>query len=157
MTSAEGPASGGAAGETRSPAAPLPQGDYVTAVAHDGLVVSAGMTPRVNGALTVKGIIGADLSLAEGRRAAAIAASNALLAIAHAGGGLEQIERCLQMTVYLACTPEFTKHSTVADGASMTLDAWLGARGKVARSAIGVLCLPSGAPVEVTLTAALRR
>ncbi|HET6500219.1 MAG TPA: RidA family protein [Amycolatopsis sp.] len=143
--------------ETRSPVTPTPQGNYVTAVVHDGMAISAGMTPRVGGSLAVTGIIGADLTVEEGRRAASIAASNALLAIAQAGGGLDQIDRCLQMTVYLVCTADFTRHSTVADGASVSLDAWLGARGKVARAAIGVLCLPSGAPVEVTLTAALRR
>lgn len=134
-----------------------PQGDYLPVVVHNGLAYSAGMTPRVAGRLTVRGVIGADLGLAEARRAAGIAAGNALRAVAEAAGGLDAIDRCLRMTVYLACLPEFTEHSQVADGASAALCAWLGERGQAARSAIGVRCLPSGAPVEVELTAAVRR
>ncbi|MFC4003515.1 RidA family protein [Prauserella oleivorans] len=139
--------------ETR-PSVP-PQGDYRAAIVHNGLVYSAGMTPRVAGTLQTRGLVGRDLSLAEAQQAAALAASNALRAVAEAAGGLDRIERCLRMTVFLACTEEFTAHSAVADGASAALRAWLGDRGAVVRSAVGVRCLPSGAPVEVELTAAV--
>ncbi|TNC23432.1 RidA family protein [Amycolatopsis alkalitolerans] len=138
------------------PATVPPQGDYVPAIIHNGLAFSAGMTPRVGGRLAVRGVIGADLGEEEARRAAGMAASNALRAIAEAAGGLDAIERCLRMTVYLACVPGFTAHSRVADGASVALRAWLGDRGQAVRSAIGVRSLPSGAPVEVELTAAVR-
>jgi enamine deaminase RidA (YjgF/YER057c/UK114 family) len=43
----------------------------------------------------------------------------------------------------------------VADGASAVLRERLGERGAVARSAVGVRTLPSGAPVEVELVAAV--
>lgn len=135
---------------------PQPQGDYLPAIVHNGLVYSAGMTPRAGGRLSVRGVVGAEVTIDQARRAAALAASNALLAVAEAAGGLDRIERCLRLTVYLACTAEFTDHSRVADGASAALHAWLAERGRVVRSAIGVRCLPSGAPVEVELTAALR-
>ncbi|WP_420213932.1 hypothetical protein [Mycolicibacterium phlei] len=45
--------------------------------------------------------------------------------------------------------------SGVADGASATIRDLLGDAALPARSAIGVLALPSGAPVEVELTAAV--
>ncbi len=135
---------------------PLPQGRYVPAVVHGGLAFSAGMTPRVDGMLAHRGLVGVDLSLDDARAAAGIAAANALAAVADAAGGLHRIERCLRMTVYIACAPGFTEHSAVADGASLALDARLAERGTVVRSAIGVASLPSGAPVEVELTAAIR-
>ncbi|PXY30074.1 hypothetical protein DI005_32875 [Prauserella sp. PE36] len=134
----------------------IAQGDYRPAIVHNGLAVSAGMTPRVNGRLLVHGLVGRDLGIPRARQAAALAAGNALLAIAEAAGGLDRIDRCLRLTVYLACTPEFTEHTAVADGASGSLRAWLGERGAVVRTAAGVRCLPSGAPVEVELTAAVR-
>lgn len=138
------------------PARPTPQGDYVPAVVHNGLAVSAGMTPRVAGTLAVKGLVGADVGVAEAREAAGIAAANAVSAIADATGGVERIERCMRMTVYVACVPDFTDQSAVADGASAALTRLLGERGRAARSAIGVAALPSGAPVEVELTVAVR-
>jgi enamine deaminase RidA (YjgF/YER057c/UK114 family) len=54
----------------------------------------------------------------------------------------------------VACTPDFTAASAVADGASAAITAELGADALPARSAIGVCALPSGAPVEVQLVAA---
>ncbi|HWD02140.1 MAG TPA: RidA family protein [Amycolatopsis sp.] len=138
------------------PADIRPQGDYTTAIVHNGLAYSSGMTPRIGDRLAVRGVIGADLDERDARRAAGMAAANALRAIAEAAGGLDAIERCLRLTVYLACAPGFTAHSAVADGASVALRAWLGDRGQVVRSAVGVRTLPSGAPVEVELTAAVR-
>ncbi|EID16852.1 hypothetical protein MPHLEI_05022 [Mycolicibacterium phlei RIVM601174] len=49
----------------------------------------------------------------------------------------------------------FQDLSGVADGASATIRDLLGDAALPARSAIGVLALPSGAPVEVELTAAV--
>lgn len=132
-----------------------PQGDYVPAVVHGGLAFSAGMTPRIGGKLRLQGRVGSEVDVAAARKAAALAASNALLAVADAAGGLDRIARCLRMTVYVACGPDFTEHTAVADGASEPLRAWLGARGTVARTAIGVASLPAGAPVEVDLTASI--
>jgi len=138
------------------PEPPRPQGRYTPAVVHGGLVFTAGMTPRRDGELTAVGTVGADLSAGEGRAAARLAASNAVSAAARAAGGLDRIERCLALTVYIACAPGFTGHSAVADGASAALGEWLGDRGAAARVAIGVASLPSGAPVEVQLVAAVR-
>ncbi|SFL32388.1 RidA family protein [Geodermatophilus ruber] len=133
-----------------------PQGAYVPAVVHGGLVWTAGMTPRRDGRLTVRGVVGADVDLAAAREAAALAAGNTLLAVAEALGSLDAVARCVRMTVFIAAVDGFTEHAAVADAASAVLRERLGERGIVARSAIGVRTLPSGAPVEVELTAAVR-
>lgn len=134
--------------------APPPQGDYIPAVLHDGVVHTAGMTPRRDGVLLVSGIVGETLSVEDARAAAAVAAGNALAAVRSvlpAGAGM----RCLQMTVFIACAPDFTALSAVADGASAMIAEAHGAQALPARSAIGVAALPSGAPVEVQLVAAV--
>ena len=115
---------------------------------------SAGMTPRIDGELSVHGTVGRDVSIGAAQHAAGIAASNALSAIARAAGGLDRVVCWLTMTVYIVATDGFEDHSTVADGASDALDVLLPSGGG-ARTAIGVSSLPSGAPVEVALTAAL--
>lgn len=144
-------------GERVLPDPPEAQGNYVPAVVYGGIAFSAGMTPRIGGKLQVRGTVDVDVSIADARSAAHLAATQALAAIAAAVGGLEQIDRSLRMTVFIACTPAFSGHSHVADGASAALQDWLGAsRGAAARAAVGVASLPSGAPVEVELSVAVR-
>jgi enamine deaminase RidA (YjgF/YER057c/UK114 family) len=134
--------------------APPPQGDYIPAVLHDGVVHTAGMTPRRDGVLLVSGIVGETLSIDEARAAAAVAVGNALAAVRSVlPAGTRP--RCLTMRVYIACAAGFTQLSAVADGASAVIAEQVGQAGLPARSAIGVLSLPSGAPVEVELTAAI--
>jgi len=60
------------------------------------------------------------------------------------------------MTVYVCAVDDFIDHSKVADAASQRLVAFLGDRGRAARSAVGAHSLPGGAPVEVELTCWLR-
>jgi len=138
------------------PEVPAPQGFYVPAAIGGTVIASAGMTPRVDGELVVRGTVGAELAVGEAAAAAGIAARNALAAVAAAAGALERIDRCLRMSVFVACAPGFTQLSAVADGASAALAEHLGEHAMPARSAIGVLALPSGAPVEVELTATVR-
>ncbi len=138
------------------PTAPQPQGQYVPAVVHGGVAYSAGMTPRVDGRLLAQGLVGEAVSREQAHELAAVAARNALSAVADAAGGLDGIVRCLQLTVFVAAIPGFGEHSAVADGASQALQAVLGDRGAAARAAVGVAGLPSGAPVEVQLTVAVR-
>jgi Putative translation initiation inhibitor, yjgF family len=141
--------------DVRLLAPPRPQGRYVAVVIDRGVAYTAGMTPRVDGRLLAHGLIGRDLTVDQARELAGVAAGNALAAVVAAVGGAERVVRCLQLTVFLAATPDFTEHTAVADGASDALLAVLGPRGAVARAAVGVVGLPSGAPVEVVLTAAV--
>jgi enamine deaminase RidA (YjgF/YER057c/UK114 family) len=132
---------------------PVPQGDYVPAVQHDGVVYTAGMTPRRDGELTVTGVVGSTISIRDARAAAGIAAANALAAVRSVLPAATEV-RCLRMTVYIVCASGFNELSPVADGASEAIAAALGEQALPARSAIGVQSLPSGAPVEVDLIAA---
>lgn len=134
------------------PPVPGPRGAYRPAVRAGSLVASAGMTPRADGRLTLSGRLGEDLDLEAGKHASALAARNALAAVAEAAGGADRIEAVVAMTVYIACAPGFTELSAVADGASEALAEHLPGQAP-ARSALGVQSLPGGAPVEVQLWA----
>jgi len=138
------------------PASPVPQGRYAAAVVVGGLAYSAGMTPRRDGVLTVVGLVGEDVDVPAAAAAAGLAATNALVAVAEAAGGLDRIERCVRMTVYVACAEGFTVLSAVADGASAVLAERLGEPALPVRAAVGVRALPGGAPVEVELSAAVK-
>jgi enamine deaminase RidA (YjgF/YER057c/UK114 family) len=112
------------------------------------------MTPRVDGVVQHPGQVGGEVSLADARAAAAIAAANAVSAVAESLGSVDRIAQVLRMTVYVNAAPGFTEHSRVADAASERLIELLGDRGAAVRSAVGVASLPGNACVEIELTCA---
>ncbi|MBM7458556.1 RidA family protein [Rhodococcus coprophilus] len=141
--------------ESETSSTPAPQGRYVAAVLAGGTIRTAGMTPRRNGTLTVTGKVGADLTVAEARTAAALAVRNALSAVQSVLPSGKSF-RPVEMVVYVAAADGFTTLSAVADGASDVIAEELGPENLPARSAIGVYTLPGGAPVEISLTATVR-
>jgi enamine deaminase RidA (YjgF/YER057c/UK114 family) len=56
------------------------------------------------------------------------------------------------VVVFVSSTPDFTDQAKVANGASELLGQIFGDAGRHARSAVGVVSLPLGSPVEVELT-----
>lgn len=133
-------------------APPRPQGRYVTACATDTVVMTAGMTPRVDGVLQYVGKVGDTVSVEEAQDAARIAVSNAVAAAVDEVGSLDDIGRALRLSVFVNAVEGFTQHSLVADGASERLVDLLGDRGVVVRTAVGAASLPGGACLEVELT-----
>jgi enamine deaminase RidA (YjgF/YER057c/UK114 family) len=115
------------------------------------------MTPRdAQGQLIARGLVGGTVDIELAGRAAAQAARNALAAVVGAAGGLDRVEQCLRMSVFVACVDGFEDLSAVADAASDELESHLGPGRRPARSAIGVRALPGGAPIEIELTAVVR-
>lgn len=133
---------------------PIPQGDYVAAARHGGMIYTAGMTPRENGVMITEGPVrSADID--SFRDAVVLACANALRAAEATLRDGEQIAAILSMTVYIAAEPGFTLHSKLADHASGWLRERLGDRGICSRCAVGVASLPGNAPVEIQLVAAV--
>ncbi|SIS90312.1 RidA family protein [Paracoccus saliphilus] len=133
---------------------PVPQGDYVPASRHGGLIYTAGMTPRQNGRMMFDGPVRTG-QIDVQREAVRLACTNALLAIEDKLRGDEEIAAMLTMTVYVAAEDGFSEHSKIADFASAFLRERLGDRGICSRCAIGVANLPGNAPVEIQLVAAV--
>ncbi|AWT55027.1 RidA family protein [Mycolicibacterium smegmatis] len=135
---------------------PVPQGDYRPAVRHGTVIYTAGMTPRSDGDLVYVGVVGDSIDVDRARTAARHAATNAAFAAESCLFASEAIAQVLRMIVFVASTPTFTEHSRVADAASEVLRERYGEEALGARTAVGVACLPGGAPVEIELTAAVR-
>lgn len=141
-----------ASNESATVDVPKPQGRYVPATRSMSTIRTAGMTPRRDGQLQIVGRVGVEVDVAAARDAASVAVRNAVVAARSLLEGGERL-RCVEMTVYVACSSEFTALSAVADGASDVLAVEFGSEGLPARSAVGVYALPGGAPVEVALIA----
>ncbi|SEM42768.1 Enamine deaminase RidA, house cleaning of reactive enamine intermediates, YjgF/YER057c/UK114 family [Nonomuraea pusilla] len=114
----------------------------------DVLYIS-GQVAAVDGEFPLRGRVGAELSIEEGRQAARQCALNLLAQIDRELGGFDRVEALVKVTVFVATAPDFLSHHVVADGASETFVQVLGPAGEHARSAVGVARLPMDSPVEV--------
>ena len=94
------------------------------------------------GKLTCLGHLGADVTVEEGREAAAVCALNALAVLEAELGSLDRIARVLTVTGFVASAPDFHEQPAVIDGASKVLADVFGEAGRHTRSAIGVAALP---------------
>lgn len=126
---------------------------YVPVRLAGGTAYVAGQVAMVDGAVLHPGTLGRDVSVDEGQAAARRAALQSLSALRAALGSFGRLLGILQVTVYIASTPEFGEHPAVANGASELLVDVLGEPGKHARAAVGMASLPLGASVEVAVTA----
>jgi enamine deaminase RidA (YjgF/YER057c/UK114 family) len=132
------------------PAPPAPVASYVPFTISGNLVFVAGQIPILDGALKYVGKLGVDIALEAGQAAAQLCAINLIAQMkAACGGDLDRVVQCLKLNVFVNCTPEYTQHPLVANGASDLIAAVFGDAGKHARAAVGVNSLPRGVAVEV--------
>lgn len=139
------------------PDPPAPVGAYERGMLHGGVGLLSGQFPLRDGALVHVGRVGAELTEAQGRFAAEVAALNVIAGIAAVlGGDLSRLVTLLRVDGYVASADAFQGQPGVLDGASETFRRLLGERGRHARAAIPVPRLPMNAPIELVATFAVR-
>jgi enamine deaminase RidA (YjgF/YER057c/UK114 family) len=138
------------------PAPAAAAANYVPARRSGNLLIIAGQLPMEAGAVRYHGKLGAGVSLEDGQAAARLCAINILAQVKAACGDLEGVAACLRLGGFVACTPEFTDHPKVVNGASDLMVSVLGEAGKHARAAVGVPSLPFDSAVEVEAMFELR-
>ena len=126
------------------PRAPVPLGAYVEAIQTGNLLFLSGTLPVEGGIPKFLGRIGGELSVDEGRRAARLAAINALALVKEHLGSLDRVARVVRLGVSLATTSEFREHPKVADAASDLLVGVFGADKSSTRLVFGAASLPLG-------------
>lgn len=132
------------------PEAAAPAANYVPYVISGNLLYISGQLPSENGKLAVTGLVGKDVDVAAGQRAAELCAINILAqAKAALGGDLTKIARVVKLTSFVASAPGFYEQHIVTNGASNLVANVLGDAGKHARAAVGMAALPFNAAVEV--------
>ncbi|MCI0756395.1 RidA family protein [Teichococcus vastitatis] len=130
-----------------TPAAPV--ANYVPFVVSGALVVVSGQVPMREGVVAYTGKLGGTVSQDIGQQAAQLCLVNVLAQLQAALGDLDRVKRVVRLGGFIACTPEFTAHAAVMNGASDLAVAVFGDAGRHARSTIGVPSLPMDAAVEV--------
>ena len=130
------------------PAPPI--ATYVPYVVTGDLVVISGQLPLLDGKLLVTGKLGGTVALEAGQQASQRCFINLLAQLkAACGGDLDRVRKVVRLGGYIACTPEFTRHAEVMNGASDLAVAVFGEVGRHARTTVGVPALPLDAAVEV--------
>jgi enamine deaminase RidA (YjgF/YER057c/UK114 family) len=126
------------------PNAPSPAANYLPYILSGNQLLIAGQAAMVDGNHHYVGRLGAELSVADGKVAARLAAINVLAQVrAACFGDWNKLTRCLRICGYLNTTPEFADHPQVLDGASDFLVEVLGDSGKHVRTVLGATSLRS--------------
>jgi enamine deaminase RidA (YjgF/YER057c/UK114 family) len=133
-----------------------PAGSYLGCVIDDGIVYVGGHAP-VDGDTIIRGKVGTDLSLEQGREAARMTARSILATLQAELGDLDRIERIIKVFGMVNCAPGFNQTPAVIDGCSDLLVELFGDAGRHTRSAVGMAELPFDVAVEIELIAHVRR
>ncbi|MGI9144987.1 MAG: RidA family protein [Chloroflexota bacterium] len=132
------------------PAPRAPLANYVAARRAGSLVYTAG---QVSGTAEreIKGQLGAELDLEQGRGAARVCALNCLAALLTVIDSLDAVKQLIRVGVFVNSAADFNQQPAVANGASDLFVEVFGDLGRHARTAVGVNELPLGFAVEVEL------
>ena len=133
------------------PEPPESFGIYAEAVRTGNLLFLTGMLPTVGREAKFIGRVGADLDVETGRKAAYLAAINALAVAQQHLGSLDKVTRIVRLGVLVATSGDVREQPKVADGASELLEDVFGRDKNPSRLVYGVASLPLGVPVELEL------
>lgn len=138
------------------PKAAAPAAAYVPYTKSGSTLYISGQIPVWNGEMRHIGKLGHGLGIEDGQAAAKVCALNILAqAKAACDGDLDRIAQCLKLGGFVSCTPDFTDHPKVINGASELMLSVFGDAGRHARFAVGAPSLPFGVAVEVEAIFAL--
>ena len=132
------------------PQATVAVANYVPFVLSGNTLYISGQISVWNGDLRYQGKLGENVSVDEGYQAARLCGLNLLAQLKRAcGGDLDSVARVIKLGGYVNCSPDFTDHPKVINGASDLMIDVFGDAGRHARFAVGASSLPSGVAVEI--------
>ena len=129
-----------------------PMANYVPARRVGNLIYTAG---QISGTAEreIKGKLGHDLSVEQGREAARVCALNCLAALLTVVDSLDSIKQLVRVGAFVNSAAGFDQQPAVANGASDVFVEIFGDAGRHVRTAVGVNELPAGFTCEVELVA----
>ena len=132
------------------PQATVAVANYVPFVLSGNTLYISGQITVWNGDLRYQGKLGKSVSVDEGYQAARLCGLNLLAQLKSAcGGDLDRVTRVIKLGGFVNCSPDFTDHPAVINGASDLMVDVFGDSGRHARFAVGASGLPLGVAVEI--------
>ena len=113
------------------------------------LVYVSGTGPRKENGGYLTGRLGDDMTIEEGYNAAKLTGINILASLKKEIGDLNKIKRFVKVIGMVNSTADFYQQPAVINGFSDFIVEVFGDRGKHARSAVGMVSLPSNIAVEI--------
>ena len=132
------------------PPTPKPGGIYKPLLMHGGLAYVSGHPPLSSDGTLIRGRVGADLSLEEGKAAARQVGLGILATLRAELGGLDRISGVVKVLGMVNATQDFEDHPQVINGCSELFAEVFGEeKGIGVRSAVGMGSLPGNIAVEI--------
>ncbi|MBT8243319.1 MAG: RidA family protein [Nitrosopumilus sp.] len=130
------------------PNPPTPAGSYVPAIKTGNLLFISGQIPMEEGKVIFTGKVSND-NLEVAQKSAKMCAINLLAQIKRELGDLDKVTRIVKLSGFVNSMPEFSQHPKVINSASDLFFEIFGEKGKHARVAVGVACLPLDSMTEI--------
>ena len=124
---------------------------FVSHVPVGNVLHLAGSVPLRDGAPYLTGVLGQDLTVAQGYEAARYAALTTLSILKYALKDLDRVARTVRLVGYVNSAPGFADQPRVVNGATDLFVELYGDRGKPTRAAIGCQGLALNSSVELIL------
>jgi len=132
------------------PPVPALGGIYKPVVIVGSLAYVSGQGPLKPDGSTIKGRVGSDLTLEEGKAAARQVGLTMLATLRNELGSLDRVRRLIKTLGMVNSAPDFFQHPAVINGFSEVMAEVFGAENGIgARSAVGMGPLPNNIAVEV--------
>lgn len=133
------------------PVTPVSGVNNVASVRTGNLVYLSGLGPVGPDGRFLTGKVGLDVTPEEANRHARVTGLHLLSVLrAGLGGSLDNVSPIVKVLGMVNATPEFTEHPRVFNGCSdLFIEVFGEARGRHARSAVGMASLPFGITVEI--------
>lgn len=139
------------------PPAPRPVAVYRPVALCGNLAYVSGHGPLCADGSLIRGRVGADLSLDEGKAAARQVGLAILATLRSELGSLDRVQRILKVLGMVNATADFTEHPQVINGCSeLFRDVFGPENGVGARSAVGMGSLPGNIAVEIEAIVEIR-
>jgi enamine deaminase RidA (YjgF/YER057c/UK114 family) len=132
------------------PPAPTPIGVYTPYLIDGKYLYVSGHGPVQNDRSLIKGRVGRDITMEQGKLAAQQVGLTILSTIKTHLGSLNKVKRVIKVLGMVNCSPKFEKHPFVINGCSeLFVKVWGEENGIGVRSAVGMGSLPDNIPVEI--------
>ncbi|MGG5886341.1 RidA family protein [Falsiroseomonas sp. HC035] len=138
------------------PSAPAPLANYVPWRIGGGLLFLSGVGPRRADGSSVTGVLGGDLTVAQGYDAARLCGMNLLANMRTALGTLDRVDTILKVLGMVRAGLDFGEQPEVINGCTDLFVEVFGDAGRPARSAVGMGSLPRGIAVEIEAVVLIR-
>ena len=132
------------------PPAPKPLGVYKPFLIDGNHLYVSGHGPFNQDASLIKGRVGDDINMEDGKLAARQVGLSILSTIKTNLGSLNTVKRVIKVLGMVNCVPTFEKHPYIINGCSELFKTiWGEENGVGVRSAVGMGSLPDNIPVEI--------